>query len=48
MSNNTSWGSLFAAMGAVTGSVAPFIPPQYAIFSSVLSALFGAVAVKLP
>lgn len=48
VTTQTSWGSLFAAIGAVAGAITPFLPPQYQLAAGAVSAVVGVVATKLP
>jgi hypothetical protein len=46
--STSSWGSVFASIAGLLGSISPFLPPPYGMWAGVASGIAGAIATKLP
>lgn len=44
----TTWGSFFAALAGMLGSVASFVPAPYQVYVGVAAGVAGAIATKIP
>jgi len=44
----TSWGSVFASIAGLCGTVSTFLPPPYGMWVGILGGCAGVIATKIP